>query len=80
VLLLFHIQQTPYYQKSIKKGKIIFLINSAGGDGGTVQRLINIAKEMGFVKLCLTGLLARCVMIGTLTAGQFGIFGNFFLF
>jgi len=29
---------------------------------------------MGFVKLCLTGLLARCVMIGTLTAGQFGIF------
>ena len=29
---------------------------------------------MGFVKLCLTGLGARCVMIGTLTAGQFGIF------
>jgi len=45
-----------------------------GGDGSTVSRLINIAKEMGFVKLCLTGLLARCVMIGTLTAGQFGIF------
>jgi len=31
---------------------------------------------MGFVKLCLTGLFARCVMIGTLTAGQFGIFDS----
>jgi len=31
---------------------------------------------MGFVKLCLTGLPARCVMIGTLTAGQFGIFDS----
>lgn len=39
-----------------------------------VQRLLNIAKEMGFVKLATTGLMARCVMIGTLTAGQFGIF------
>jgi len=46
----------------------------AGGSGGTVSRLVNIAKDMGFVKLCLTGLGARCVMIGTLTAGQFGIF------
>jgi len=31
---------------------------------------------MGFAKLCLTGLGARCVMIGTLTAGQFGIFDS----
>eukprot|EP00041_Stephanoeca_diplocostata_P004949 m.53786 g.53786 ORF g.53786 m.53786 type:complete len:311 (+) comp15462_c0_seq1:76-1008(+) len=46
----------------------------AGGDGGTTSRLINIAKEMGFRNLCFTGLGARCVMIGTLTAGQFGIF------
>jgi len=46
----------------------------AGGTGGTVSRLLNIAREMGFVKLCLTGLGPRCVMIGTLTAGQFGIF------
>jgi solute carrier family 25 phosphate transporter 3 len=46
----------------------------AGGTGSTASRLFNIAKEMGFVKLCLTGLFARCVMIGTLTAGQFGIF------
>ena len=45
-----------------------------GGEGSTVGRLTNIAKEMGFAKLCLTGLAARCVMIGTLTAGQFGIF------
>jgi solute carrier family 25 phosphate transporter 3 len=35
---------------------------------------MNIAKEIGFVKLATVGLPARCVMIGTLTAGQFGIF------
>jgi len=46
----------------------------AGGDGTMVQRLANIAKEVGFVNLCTVGLLPRCVMIGTLTAGQFGIF------
>mmetsp|Transcript_399 Transcript_399/g.473 ORF Transcript_399/g.473 Transcript_399/m.473 type:complete len:244 (-) Transcript_399:175-906(-) len=46
----------------------------AGGDGPMVQRLMNIAKEVGFVNLCTVGLLPRCVMIGTLTAGQFGIF------
>merc|ERR1719335_1516951 len=48
----------------------------AGGDGGMVSRLTNIAKETGFVKLCTQGLGARCVMIGTLTAGQFGIFDS----
>jgi solute carrier family 25 phosphate transporter 3 len=46
----------------------------AGGTGSTTTRLLNIARETGFVKLCTTGLGARCVMIGTLTAGQFGIF------
>jgi solute carrier family 25 phosphate transporter 3 len=46
----------------------------AGGSGSIVSRLYNIAAETGFVKLCTTGLGARCVMIGTLTAGQFGIF------
>lgn len=46
----------------------------AGGDGPLVQRLGNIAKEVGFVNLCTVGLIPRCVMIGTLTAGQFGIF------
>jgi solute carrier family 25 phosphate transporter 3 len=46
----------------------------AGGDGPMVSRLMNIAKEIGFVKLCTVGLVPRCVMIGTLTAGQFGIF------
>merc|ERR1719276_730535 len=46
----------------------------AGGDGPMVTRLMNIAKETGFVKLCTVGLLPRCVMIGSLTAGQFGIF------
>lgn len=46
----------------------------AGGDGPMMSRLLNIAKETGFVKLCTVGLLPRCVMIGSLTAGQFGIF------
>jgi len=46
----------------------------AGGEGSTTRRLWNIAKELGFIKLCTSGLGARCVMVGTLTAGQFGIF------
>merc|ERR1712217_651545 len=48
----------------------------AGGDGGMVTRLGRIASEIGFVKLCTTGLAPRCVMIGTLTAGQFFIFDS----
>merc|ERR1719272_1207586 len=46
----------------------------AGGEGTIMVRLANIAKETGFMKLCTVGLMPRCVMIGTLTAGQFGIF------
>jgi solute carrier family 25 phosphate transporter 3 len=46
----------------------------AGGSGSMMTRLLNIAKEVGMVNLCTVGLLPRCVMIGTLTAGQFGIF------
>lgn len=46
----------------------------AGGSGSVGSRLVNIAKEIGFVKLCTVGLGARCVMIGTLTAGQFLLF------
>lgn len=56
---------------------LLSLINkspTAGGTGSIPSRLANLAKEVGFKKLCLTGLGARCVMIGTLTAGQFGIF------
>jgi len=56
---------------------LLSLINKSPGAGGTgsiPSRLLNLAKEVGFKKLCLTGLGARCVMIGTLTAGQFGIF------
>jgi len=56
---------------------LLSLINkseTAGGTGSIPSRLSNLAKEVGFKKLCLTGLGARCVMIGTLTAGQFGIF------
>lgn len=47
---------------------------TAGGTGSIMSRLGNLAREAGFVKLCLTGLGARCVMIGSLTAGQFAIF------
>jgi len=46
----------------------------AGGDGSIPSRMLNITKETGIVKLCTQGLGARCVMIGTLTALQFGIF------
>merc|ERR1712194_484737 len=35
---------------------------------------ISVSLGSGVVKLCTTGLGARCIMIGTLTAGQFGIF------
>lgn len=46
----------------------------AGGDGSIPSRMLNITKETGVAKLCTQGLGARCVMIGTLTALQFGIF------
>jgi solute carrier family 25 phosphate transporter 3 len=46
----------------------------AGGQGGIMTRLGNIAREIGFAKLCTVGLAPRCVMIGTLTAGQFLLF------
>ena len=48
----------------------------AGGEGSIMTRLGRIAAETGVVKLCTQGLAARCVMIGTLTAGQFGIFDS----
>jgi len=46
----------------------------AGGEGPILTRLTNIASEIGFYKLATVGLGARCVMIGTLTAGQFLLF------
>merc|ERR1712216_967344 len=48
----------------------------AGGEGSTMTRLGRIAAETGYVKLCTQGLAARCFMIGTLTAGQFGVFDS----
>merc|ERR1712032_981391 len=48
----------------------------AGGDGSIPARMMNITKETGVMKLCTQGLGARCVMIGTLTALQFGIFDS----
>jgi len=57
---------------------LLSMINKSGGDksGSTTTQLIRLAKEAGFTKLCTTGLAPRCVMIGTLTAGQFGIFDS----
>ena len=51
-------------------------INKAGegGEGSMFVRMGRIAKAQGLVNLCLVGLPARCVMIGGITAGQFGIF------
>jgi len=45
----------------------------AGGDGPMASRLLNIAKETGFVKLCTQGLFARWIHVGTITAGQFAV-------
>ncbi|KAM3514536.1 hypothetical protein MY11210_001771 [Beauveria gryllotalpidicola] len=42
---------------------------------GTASRLIKIAKELG-VRGSFTGVGARLVMVGTLTAGQFAIYGE----
>jgi len=55
---------------------LLSMINKQGGDksGSTTTRLIRLAREAGFKKLCTSGLFPRCIMIGTLTAGQFGIF------
>lgn len=55
---------------------LLSLVNKegAGGTGSITSRLVNLAREAGFRKLCLTGLGPRCVMIGSLTAGQFAIF------
>merc|ERR1712176_1106179 len=47
-----------------------------GGEGNMFVRMTRIAVEQGPVKLCLVGLPARCVMIGGITAGQFGIFDS----
>jgi len=42
---------------------------------GTTSRLIKIAKDLG-LKGSFTGIGARLVMVGTLTAGQFAIYGD----
>jgi solute carrier family 25 (mitochondrial phosphate transporter), member 3 len=43
---------------------------------GTTSRLIKIAKELG-IRGSYTGIGARLFMVGTLTAGQFAIYGEF---
>jgi len=46
----------------------------AGGEGPILTRLGRIAAEIGPYKLMTSGLGARCIMVGTLTAGQFLLF------
>jgi solute carrier family 25 phosphate transporter 3 len=41
----------------------------------TTSRLVKIAKQLG-LKGSFTGIGARLVMVGTLTAGQFAIYGG----
>ncbi|XP_063901240.1 mitochondrial substrate carrier family protein N-like [Zophobas morio] len=56
---------------------LLSLINKdkgAGGEGSINTRLVRIARDIGFKKLCITGLGPRCVMFGALTAAQFAIF------
>lgn len=57
---------------------LLSLVNKPGngGDGSIASRLVNIAKQEGPYKLCFQGLQARCFMVGTLTALQFGIFDS----
>ena len=43
---------------------------------GTTSRLIKIARELG-IRGSYTGLGTRLFMVGTLTAGQFAIYGMF---
>lgn len=54
-------------------------INKTKGLPGesTTSRLIKIAKELG-LRGSYGGVGARLVMVGTLTAGQFAIYGKFF--
>jgi solute carrier family 25 phosphate transporter 3 len=56
---------------------LLSLVNksdTAGGSGSVMTRVGRLAKEAGLKKLCLQGLGPRCVMIGSLTAGQFAIY------
>ncbi|KAF9362493.1 mitochondrial phosphate carrier protein [Mortierella sp. NVP85] len=50
-------------------------INKTSGTGSVTSRLISLAGELGVRGLFL-GLGPRIVMVGTLTAMQFGIYGN----
>ena len=52
-------------------------INKTKGKPGesTTSRLFQIARELG-LRGAFTGIGARLVMVGTLTAGQFGIYGD----
>jgi len=52
---------------------VLSKINQEKTDAGMTQAIINICKRLGFSGLFL-GVGARCVMVGSLTAGQFFIY------
>lgn len=78
LLQLSLIQQTRFFHLLTSKVTENYFntTTGAGGNGSISSRLINLARETGFKKLCLTGLGPRCVMIGVLTAGQFALFDS----
>lgn len=49
-------------------------VKAAPGEG-TTSRLVKIAKELG-LRGSFSGIGARLFMVGTLTAGQFAIYGD----
>jgi len=58
---------------------LLSMVNKEGAKlpgEGNMGAIVRLARKTGFTKLCTTGLLPRCVMIGSLTAGQFGIFDS----
>lgn len=58
---------------------LLSMVNKTGAklEGeSTATTLVRLARQTGLAKLCTTGLAPRCVMIGILTAGQFGIFDS----
>eukprot|EP00163_Fabomonas_tropica_P008596 TRINITY_DN18328_c0_g1_i1.p1 TRINITY_DN18328_c0_g1~~TRINITY_DN18328_c0_g1_i1.p1 ORF type:complete len:359 (+),score=134.57 TRINITY_DN18328_c0_g1_i1:90-1079(+) len=52
---------------------ILSVVNKQKDDSGAVRQIVRIFRQMSAKEL-FAGLGARCVMVGTLTAGQFFIF------
>jgi solute carrier family 25 phosphate transporter 3 len=58
---------------------LLSLINKnkgAGGEGSVTTRLMRLAREVGPKRLLVSGLAARCWMVGGYSAAQFAIFDS----